>query len=107
MSAVAALAPPHTPQCRNAPATFITTPHVTSPLTQAGKGFNRDYWARFERFVKELTGAFGGARFRVRGWRGLYEEVGGGVLDGGLQAVAWAWLQQMEQGRMWRVSQHA
>lgn len=25
----------------------------TSP--QAGKGFNRDYWARFERFIKELT----------------------------------------------------
>ncbi|PNW79681.1 hypothetical protein CHLRE_08g362750v5 [Chlamydomonas reinhardtii] len=26
---------------------------------QAGKGFNRDYWARFERFVKELTDVAG------------------------------------------------
>ena len=31
-------------------------PHLGDPCTaQVGKGMNRDYWARFERFVQLLT----------------------------------------------------
>ena len=33
----------------------VDTSTASTPVPQVGQGFNRDYWERFERFVRDLT----------------------------------------------------
>ena len=34
---------------------FVDISIALTPVPQVGQGFNRDYWERFERFVRDLT----------------------------------------------------
>lgn len=78
---------------------------MTNP--QVGAGFNRDYWARFEKFVKDTAKKSDGVYVVTGplylptpeadpatgrpGWRMQYPMIGGGWPGGG-SLVVWGWL---------------